>query len=260
MNNIHLIRLPLSGSANTRDIGGYACGDRKYTKWGKVLRSDCLSRLTQDDKDFLFDRYHVKKVIDLRSDSELTSAPGAFLGDGRIKTVHVSLSDELDPNKPADPGKMDENFLRDMYISILDNKKDSISRILAEISETVEDGAVIYHCTAGKDRTGVVTMLLLGICGVSKQDIAANYMQSSVNLKYSGIFTSNFIRLTEQYSDLIPGDIMKKIAGSDAENIEYAYDSVIENYRSFKNFYIHIGFAENEINKLVENLTSDIPR
>lgn len=250
-----LIRLPLEGTTNTRDIGGYVCADHRYFVWKKVLRSDCMSRLTEKDRDYLVEKYAVKKVIDLRSNQERIAAPNALEQDERVKYIHISLADDMDPNKPVNIPDLTESFLRDFYIDLLENKKDHLKDVLQEIRSAVEEGSVIFHCTAGKDRTGVVAMLLLGICGVSKQDIATNYMQTATNLKYNRYFSEGAKKMSEQYLAKLGKDLMQIMISSDDEHIEYAYDYFINKYGSFHNYFLHVGFMEDEIKDLVEGLT-----
>lgn len=255
---MHLIRLPLEGTTNTRDLGGYPCNNNKYTKWKKVLRSDCLSKLTKEDKKFLIDKYNLKKVIDLRSVDEINIAANAFSEDTRVEYVNISLADDVDPNKVVDINNISENFLRDFYINLIEDKMDNIKKVIQEIADIGENDSVIFHCTAGKDRTGVIAMLLLGICGVSKQDIATNYMQTATNLKYNTHFTSGMKKLAEEYNKVLGEEVMKKMSSSNEENIEYTYDKLIDKYGSFKEFFLHLGISENEMNKIIDVLTEDM--
>ncbi len=253
-----IIRLPLEGASNTRDIGGYACENNKMFKWKKVLRSDCMSQLTEKDKDFLINNYKVKKVIDLRSEGELTKLPNALATDDRVEYINVSLADDVDPNKPLDVTMLSDKFLRDFYFNLIDNKKENLKKVLQEISNLNDNESVIFHCTAGKDRTGVLAMLLLGICGVAKQDIATNYMQSSTNLKYNEKFSEGMKSLMKKFEDHLGENAVQKLTSSKEEDIEDTYDKLIGEYETFENYFLHIGLTTEEINKLKNILTKNI--
>lgn len=254
---MNLIRLPLEGANNTRDLGGYVGNNRAF-KWKRVLRSDCMSRLTVSDMDFLLKKYNLKKVIDLRSSHEIERAHNIFEMENSIKYINISLADDVDPNKPIDLLAIPENYLRDFYIDILETKKENLKKVIDEISSLSEDASVIFHCTAGKDRTGVVAMLLLGICGVSKQDITTNYMQTATNLKYNKYFFDGLKEMAKKYAQDSMDDIIKRMVGSEAEYIEYTYDNLIDKYGSFHDYFISLGFTDDEIYKLVNSLTEEL--
>ncbi len=254
---MQIIRLPLEGTSNTRDIGGYI-GNNKLFKWRKVLRSDCLSKITDNDKEYLINKYNLKKVIDLRSVPETLLAENALAKDDRVQYINISLADEIDPNKPLDLRNISKDFLSDFYINLLENKQENIKAVLKEIINLDEDASVLFHCTAGKDRTGVVAMLLLGICGVNKQDISTNYMQTATNLKYNKHFAESNKKLAEKFKSSKEENLIEKIVSSNEKYIEYTYDKLIEKYSTFKNYFIHIGITENEITKLIESITENM--
>ncbi len=254
---MNLIRLNLEGTANTRDIGGYVANNNKGFKWKKVLRSDCMSRLTDRDKDYLVNKYNLKTIIDLRSPKELEDTPNAMAKDSRIKYINISLAD-IDPNKIEKISDMNENFLINLYIDIIENKKVRLKQVIDEVIDTVNSGSVLFHCTAGKDRTGVISMLLMGITGVSKQDITTNYMQTSTNLKYNEAHCSKLKKMAEHYLNTIGNDITKYFIGSSEDYIEYAYDKLIEKYHTFENYFLHIGITEDRIQYFIDNVTENL--
>ena len=161
------IRLPLKGSYNTRDLGGYPTYDGNATRFNQFLRSDEVGYLDKDDIEFLKE-YGVKTVIDLRTENELDQIPNPFEDEPSIQFHHISLLSQ------SMIQEMTENFntvLMDVnYINTLEKEKQSIAKVLKVIHDS-EDGCVLFHCSAGKDRTGLIVMLLLGIAGVDYQDI-----------------------------------------------------------------------------------------
>ncbi len=255
---MQIIRLPLEGTSNTRDIGGYVGSNNRVFKWGKVLRSDCVARLTDKDIDYLVNKYKLKKVIDLRSVSEKENAPNVFETDDRVDYVNISLADEIDPNKPLNLTELSDKFFSDFYVKLIQNKQGHIKNVITEISNIGEDESVLFHCTAGKDRTGVTTMLLLGICGVSKQDITTNYMQTATNLKYNKEYIENNKKMFEKYKTKVSDDLLKKLASSDEAYIEHVYDVLIHKFGSFKEYFLHIGITEEEIEGLINKLTVEL--
>ncbi|MCB1398302.1 MAG: tyrosine-protein phosphatase [Rhodobacter sp.] len=162
--------IPLDGTHNTRDLGGYATPTGP-TAWRAFLRSDGLDRLTDPDHRAL-DALGVRTVIDLRHDEELETAPNPFARSEHVTYAWISLLRGLDPASPriiddADP-------LRALYLETLDRRGDAIVEIFA-VMAAARPGAILFHCTAGKDRTGVIAALLLSLAGVSPADIVTDY-------------------------------------------------------------------------------------
>ncbi len=251
---MELIRLPLKGTANTRDIGGYVGENNRGFKWKKILRSDCLSTLKEEDKDYLVDKYKLGKVIDLRSLGEVEKAPSLLNSDSRVKYINIPLSGDIDPNKPNYFSSISERFLQEIYIDIIENKQEGLKKVIEEIIDVNDSEAVLFNCTAGKDRTGVLTMLLHGICGVSKQDITTNYLQTEVNLKYSSLLSE----LNKKASEKFSLEIAKRVMNSNPENIEEMYDLIIDKYKSFYDYFLLIGISKENIEKLVNSLTVEL--
>jgi protein-tyrosine phosphatase len=166
-------RLPLQRAYNVRDLGGYACAQGKTTRWRTYLRGDNLAFLENEDITFLKE-YGLKTVIDLRSADELTSFPNPFELDEEITYHNIPLmagnigdiTREL-AGKPA-------QFLPLFYTMLLDQGKGNLKKVLDVIADHTT-GALLFHCTAGKDSTGILSMLLLSIAGVADVDIISNY-------------------------------------------------------------------------------------
>ncbi len=160
------------GCLNSRDLGGYATTDGRETRWGEVVRSDRLGDLTDAGQAALM-AHGIRTIIDLRRPNELRLYPNPFadpahLGGHGITYVNISL---------VDPGTGSrEHFatLADDYIDMLDTFAPSIAQIMAAIADAPAGGVVI-HCMAGKDRTGIVSALLLDLVGVPRETIGADY-------------------------------------------------------------------------------------
>jgi protein-tyrosine phosphatase len=161
--------LAWEGCYNVRDLGGYPTRDGKTTRWGAVVRTDNLARLSGAGRASLVD-YGVRSIIDLRRPDELEEYPNPFAepADHGIRYTNVSL---VDPAKSAP-----ENFttLANDYKRILDSFAPAMATIMRVIAEAPQ-GAILIHCMAGKDRTGMVAAILLDLAGVSREIIADDY-------------------------------------------------------------------------------------
>ena len=115
--------------------------------------------------------------------------------------------------------------LRDLYIRILD-ANERVGAVLEMIAAN-DEGALLFHCTAGKDRTGVITMLLLGLAGVTNEDILANYQVS-----FTYIDTS--VKLLQR----VPMNLLD----SKPEYLIQALDHLYQHYGNFSNYFTRCGF------------------
>jgi len=161
--------LAWEGCYNVRDLGGYRTQDGTVTRWGAFIRTDNLGRLTEAGRASLVDS-GVRAIIDLRRPDELAEHPNPFAeeGDHDITYTNVSL---VDPAKSAP-----ENFttLANDYKRILDTFAPAMAEIMHSIAGAPE-GPVLFHCMAGKDRTGMVAAILLDLVGVPRETIAEDY-------------------------------------------------------------------------------------
>ncbi|MBD2898979.1 tyrosine-protein phosphatase [Actinomadura nitritigenes] len=185
--------IDLDGAVNARDLGGLPTADGGTTRRGRVLRSDNLQDLTVTDVRILLDEYHLKNVIDLRSDAEVRlEGPGPlarvpsvtlhhlslFPEGGRRTDVTADTPDRADVDKALpwqdrDAGGTELDRSTGHYLGYLRDRGDNIAAALRVMTRT--DGSALVHCAAGKDRTGVVCALALDLAGVTREAIVADY-------------------------------------------------------------------------------------
>jgi len=234
------IRLPLKGSYNTRDLGGYPTYDGTATRFNQFLRSDEVGYLDKEDIEFLKE-YGVKTVIDLRTVDEIEQIPNPFENEPSIKFHHISLISEAmiqEMTESFNTVSMDVN-----YINTLEKEKRSIARVLKVILES-EVGCVLFHCSAGKDRTGLIAMLLLGIAGVDHQDIITNYEPSFANISHNP-------RVKKMIMRDVPAMMLSNYTfmQKTLKHIDYKYGSI-------KDYVKSLGFIHSEINQIRNRLVN----
>lgn len=159
--------LPLEGTYNVRDIGGYATAEGRQTRWGIVFRADSLHRLSPAAQEFLLGQ-GIRTIVDLRYAAEVSAAPNVFAAASVLRYQHLSLLGDT----PQATAML--VTLTAMYRHILDNAQAPLAATLTTLAAPGALPAVV-HCTAGKDRTGLVIALLLGLAGVPEATIAADY-------------------------------------------------------------------------------------
>jgi protein tyrosine/serine phosphatase len=169
-------RVELDGPANFRDLGGYPAG-RARLRRGRVFRSDSLSRLSDSDVRHLVDELGIVTVVDLRAGHEVETYGHGPLGERGVVVHHLPIADETRADhveRPADAPDPATMTLDEIYVLMLDRYADRFVRVLRALAD---EGAhpIVFHCAAGKDRTGLVAALLLSVLGVDDETIAFDY-------------------------------------------------------------------------------------
>lgn len=192
--------IELDGAVNVRDLGGLATADGGTVRTGRLMRSDNLQRLTDQDVAVLVSRIGLRHVIDLRSDIEvdlegpgpLTRVPAVtihrlslFAEGGGLTDVDADAPTGIDTDKVLpwqdrsdETGPESERSVGH-YLGYLAERPESVVAALRVIPE----GPSVVHCAAGKDRTGVVIALALDVLGVPREHIVADYAATGERLE-----------------------------------------------------------------------------
>ena len=170
----------IKGQRNFRDIGGYQTEKGQSVKWSRIYRSGKLSDLTVDDLEKMTD-LNIDLVIDFRSESERDGEPSKFQGaeilelpiGGTVADWSTTLSTQLQS------GQFTEDEIRQTFIQAYEQiPMDNQAEYRAFFDQILDqkDGAIVFHCTSGKDRTGIGTALLLSALDVPRNVILEDYM------------------------------------------------------------------------------------
>ncbi len=165
-------RLQLDGAYNVRDLGGYATLDGRETRWGTFLRADNLHNLTPKAQTSLAD-FGLRAVIDLRTSRQIQASPNPFFGSSEVDYYHQNLLGDVLPYEKMKKGEPLERIVQ-VYTSALDTRHSQVRETLATMAAP-DARPALFHCGAGKDRTGLIAALLLGIAGVPDATIAEDY-------------------------------------------------------------------------------------
>jgi len=190
-------RVPFEGITNFRDLGGYRTRSGERTRWGLVFRAEALHGLAPGDM-ALYARLGMRTTYDLRSEMERQAHPGPFpsrwvevVGRPRDADVAQPLAGRV----TLDDG---ERVLGDLYVGLIEHSATKIGGLLSELTT---DGALpaVFHCHAGKDRTGVVAALLLSALGVDRETVLEDYELTS-RYRSRAQQDPTFRRLVEEYA------------------------------------------------------------
>ena len=173
-------RIVLEGASNFRDLGGYATTDGKHVRWGKIYRAGELSRLTSADYEVL-NRLGISVVCDFRRDSERTAASTKWQGAKPPTILNLPGSQtERGQNAAATPSATAnaQPGLSAMLVSSYPTYPNTLASSYRTVLQQLmtQDGAVLYHCTAGKDRTGTFSAILLTMLGVPRETVMSDYL------------------------------------------------------------------------------------
>lgn len=236
--------IAIAGAYNIRDLGGYRTPDGE-TAWRRVLRADALHRLDAEGVASLVEA-GVATVIDLRHNNECAEQPNPFARHHAVRYHNVSLFADLAPT--AEPG---EDALFVLYRKALDERCETIARVLTLIAEAGE-GAVLFHCTAGKDRTGIIAALLLAIAGVETALILEDYA-----------LTAEMI--APMIEELVEGAKTRGIAAegfmpflaAEPATMAMTIEHIETTYGSMRGYLTRIGLSQDTIGKLAKRLSGD---
>jgi len=232
-------RLPLKSLYNTRELGGYFTNENKMTQYKRFLRSDAFSSIDDGDKEYLLD-YGVRVVIDLRDTFETKKKPNAFENETGVAYYNIQLRGDEDV--VADPSNIDMQL---MYYDLIDNSK-NMGLIFKTMAKDADKGIIAFHCTAGKDRAGLVAAILFMLAGVDKRDIIANYQVSHT---YIAPIIGDLFRIYPNY----PMHVMQ----SNPEWISNAVDHITDGYGGIKEYLISRGVTIEEIERIKHKMTDE---
>ena len=165
--------IELQGCVNFRDIGGYRNRHGQTVVWRKLFRSDSVHLMTDDDNRVVYQSLGVATFIDLRNSTEAKRDEYSSSLPTTVKYHHVPFLEQhgISAFKPGDDPAA---RLAEIYLWILANSGHLVAEALNTMAEELNLPA-LFHCTAGKDRTGVLAAILLSILGVDDEQIMADY-------------------------------------------------------------------------------------
>lgn len=256
-------RIKLKTLKNTRDLGGFPAINGKTLKSEKLIRSGHLAKASQEDINTLINTYGLRTVIDLRIDAEIKEKPEklpegvayfwyplldkSFLG---IARDEYSIKSWLNLFKDCD--RRPEDVFYDMYELLVfgDRSKEYIRKIF-DIFLSQEEGAVLWHCSAGKDRVGVVTMLLLLALGTDRETIIADFLATNRFSAAEIIKTRVFAPLVIKERKL--RKCLAVLMGVKREYMDKLFNEIDSRYSSVEEFFEkQYGITSEEIGILRE--------
>lgn len=255
------IALKFDQLRNIRDLGGMQGADGKRIVQGKFIRCGHLAELSESDKAKLQSLTSV--VVDFRTDGERAEKPDACLPG--ISYYHVPILDSLTGGITRE-----EEADRDVFSTLLLKPVEAkaymcnMYRAFAEREHAVSgyavflgllmekrEKAILWHCTAGKDRAGVASAIVEEILGVSREDIFEDYLATNHYLASDILFLTEFVKKRAGVESELADESLRYLFGAEREYLESFYDAANKKYGDFAGFVKEgLRLGQREINDL----------
>ena len=246
--------LELDGAVNARDVGDLPTWDGRRTRRGVLLRADNLQGLSPADVHLLVDELGLRTVLDLRTATEVTAeGPGPLRSRPEVAHHHLDLIPHgfdgraamarAIPDEDAPEHAMDH-----WYADYLTDAPDSIATALRLVADP-GSGAVLAHCAAGKDRTGVVVALALSLVGVRRDAVVADYALSGERIAR----VRDRLLSSPTYAEDVGPRSLDSMRPH-AHNIELFLDRVDRDYGGVHGLAMSVGVDEETVARLSRRL------
>jgi len=238
--------ITLDGCLNFRDLGGYPTTDGRRVRWRQLFRSDALHLLSTADVTHLRHTLCIGDIVDLRSTAEVEADGRGPLGAETIRFHHLPLFDGDTRTRDERPAQY---TLADRYFLLAEFAKRPIAQVITTLAGTT--APAVYHCAAGKDRTGVISAVLLGLLGVRDEIIIADYAATQDNIDA----IIDRLMATEGYQTMLsalPPDTLH----AQPETMVRFLDRVRLEYGSMRDYARSAGVSDEAIRRLDARLLS----
>ncbi|WP_203640908.1 tyrosine-protein phosphatase [Levilactobacillus andaensis] len=236
---IYGTKVPLKGASNVQDMGGIKTKNGHRIKAHRIIRSNKMINYTKNDVKVIKSTYKLKTVVDFRSGNEIKNTPDVkitnvkYIKDGVVKDSNFGGNSQAEFAQQL--ATMDPNHMPEFYQGLVSDKI-SIKGYKVFFNQLLKQkqGATLFHCTDGKDRTGIGAMLFLSAMGVSKQTIMKEYLRSNHNLaKENKIAISAMDKVTTNKNARANFRRLKAVKKS---YLNAAYKTIDKKYGSVDNF------------------------
>jgi len=235
--------IALEGAVNFRDLGGYATEDGLRTRWRVLFRADGLSELTETDLEVMRE-LGIRTVVDLRSGQEVEQS--RFNVEAHPVTFHHYPFIKALPN--AEDFARAPGFLGTQYTEMLDEATPQIIGALSALAAPDARPAV-FHCTAGKDRTGLLSALVLSLLGVPEETVIADYALSDADMSRLRA------KLIKKYPDggsvIADSDVL---FSADPANMVALFAHLRNRYGTVAEYAVQVGVPAGVVERLRESL------
>jgi protein-tyrosine phosphatase len=220
----------LQGAVNFRDIGGYATTDGHHVKWNRVYRSAAINSLTDADMQVVASK-HIHTVVDLRGTGEAKAAPDRLLSGTDYILCPAGSENTMNMMRSLSGLNSGDSLMIGFYTTT-DSFPFKYKPFFNKLMALNDSSALLYHCTAGKDRTGIGTALFLYALGVPKQTIMDDYLASNT---YRSAENEKMVKMMVEKMH-INEKVASDMAAVKAIYLQATFDAIEKEYGSIDKF------------------------
>jgi len=242
--------VPLDGAFNFRDLGGLPTHDGGTTRAGMMFRSDALHHLVPSDVDQLTD-LGMRTIIDLRSAVELDRTGRGPLEETDMQWLHAPLSHGDAAAGRVLPPALAEGDLGRHYVESLAERTETLAEVIGHLASR-ENLPAVFHCTAGKDRTGMVAALVLSLVGVPDDVIVHDYTLTDDRM----VFVMERIRASGDFPEPVT-PMLERVGRAEAASMETFLAAVRDTHGDAEGWARDAGLSDTTLASLHAVLVTD---
>lgn len=240
MNELTKRKIQFEGTVNSRDLGGIPISAKNETKYNSFIRSDSID--TFSEKDWIkLKTYGVQTVVDLRFKREKNCDAAVRPKD--VKTISISLDGDEDSDF-WNYWKRDGRWATPLYYKAhLERFPNIMVSILSKMA-SIDQGGILFHCASGRDRTGLITLVLLKLAGVPTTEIAADHSLSHNCLS----------KLYAKRGETDQKILINRLLAEEGKTTQNIFEDIFESL-DIKQLLLKNGLTQEEITILTSRLT-----
>ncbi|MCR4662027.1 MAG: tyrosine-protein phosphatase [Clostridia bacterium] len=251
--------IKVNGLKNLRSLGGYQTDDGKQIKPRMIFRSECLDKLDKEAEKYLFNELNIRTVIDLRTDAEEKEAKNVIIPGVEYK--HIPIFNEsmygISREKEFDLMEVIKNSvpMAELYKRVVttDEYLKNVETVLKIIMEKVKEGGVLYHCSAGKDRTGLISLFILTMLNVPTETINKDYLYTNTVFGWKLYLVAPVMAI--KLKSIRLGKVSKEMVLADQKYLDTAKEAILEKYDSILDFIKQkLNITQEEIDEFKANV------
>ena len=247
-----LRRIEFEGSFNFRDLGGWQTDEGRTVRWRRLFRADSVHLLTPADVARARDELGVRTMLDLRNELEVEAGGVGLLADGTVHRRHFPItggpSQAVVDGVAADSSDRSANALVAQYLRLLERS----SALIVDAVDVLAGGdalPAVFFCAAGKDRTGILSAVILGALGVRDDDLVEDYVLTSESIERIIGRLGSTPGSPDMYRELPPMHFAPY-----EETMVRVIDDVRRTYGSFADYLLKKGLPSDSLEGLSERL------
>ena len=242
--------IAFDGVFNFRDLGGYRTQNGRTVRWRRLFRSSVLHHITEADVARARDELGLATIIDLREPKAARRQTSPYLLVPPFRYRNVWLIEDIErlaARLASFPVSMAEDYLQTFSLLEFGN------RIVAALEAIAEPSAcpAVFHCAAGKDRTGMLAAVILGVLGVSDEDIARDYAETA---RHMPLLVDRWWELDRELTIKISQSMTLSSYDARPETMEAVLAKLRHDYGSMRGYVLAQGAGDALLKRLEDTL------